>query len=405
MPDNLLKPASTFIWIAVLIFITVTLQWSCSNTERTARDSAGSEYLRLYIGSYADSADAGIHLYEFLIADRKFRMIQELTGHVNPSFLALHPDGHYLYAVNETAIYRGEPSGSVTAFSIDPASGALTFINRQPSLGAHPCHISVLPNGKFAAVANYSGGNVVLLPVAGNGALEKPSGLANHEGSGPHPRRQRSAHAHSVYPLGDKVSLVAADLGIDKVLFYRIGSTGFLEPASPAPYLRMEPGAGPRHIAIHPTDHWLYVINELNSTITMVGPDPNTGRPSVWESVSTLPENFEEENFCADIRIHPSGRFLYASNRGHNSIAIFELTPGGNPVLVAHQATGGDWPRNFNIDPSGNFLFVANQRSGNITVFEIDAESGSLEKIDEELMLSQPVCIEIVPSTGARGGT
>jgi 6-phosphogluconolactonase len=402
MPKILIKPAIHSICFAFCIFIAGSFQWSCSFSERKARESAGPEYLRLYIGSYADSADAGIYIYDFHIADRKFQRIQELTGHFNPSFLALHPDGNYLYAVNETGNYKGESSGSVTAFSVDPGSGRLSFINRQSSLGAHPCHISVLPNGKFVAVANYSGGSVVLLPICGNGALEKVSGLVNHEGSGPNPRRQRSAHAHSAYPVSDGASLVAADLGIDKVMFYRIGSTGFLEPASPTPYLRMEPGAGPRHIAIHPTDNWLYVINELNSTITMVSPDPNTGRPSVGRTVSTLPEEFEGENYCADIRIHPSGRFLYGSNRGHNSIAIFELTPEGTPVLIGHRATGGDWPRNFNIDPSGHFLFVANQRSGNLTVFEIDPETGLPEKLDEELKLNQPVCIEIAPSTPIR---
>jgi 6-phosphogluconolactonase len=370
---------------------------SCSNTDRTGSGDAGPETLRLYIGSYADSADAGIYLYEFDFRDYNFRKIQELRGHRNPSFLALHPGGDFLYAVNEIDGFNGENWGSVTAFSVEAGTGSLTFINSQPSLGAHPCHISVLPDGNHVAVANYSGGSVVLLPVAGNGALEKPTGFAQHEGSGPDSRRQRSAHAHSVYPFGDGSAIIAADLGIDRVMIYQTDSSGSMEPASPTPHVSMEPGAGPRHIAIHPGGKWIYVINELNSTITRIDIDENSGSFSVMESASTLPEKFEDENYCADIRIHPGGRFLYASNRGHNSIAVFELAPDGVPVLVTHEPTGGDWPRNFNIDPSGNLLMAANQRSGNITVFEIDRETGLLEKTDSELRINQPVCIEFAP--------
>lgn len=377
--------------IVMLIALFAGIFHSCSNT---GAGDAGPETLRLYIGSYADSADAGIYLYEFSIPDREFRKIQEIRGHRNPSFLALHPEGDFLYAVNEIAGFKGENSGSVTAFSVEAGTGRLTFINSQPSLGAHPCHISVLPDGNHVAVANYSGGSVALLPVAGNGALEKPSGFAQHEGSGPDSRRQRSAHAHSVYPFGDGSAIIAADLGTDMVMIYRSGDTGSLDPAYPNPSVSMKPGSGPRHIAIHPAGRWIYVINELNSTITRIDFDENSGSFSVMESVSTLPEKFEDENYCADIRIHPGGRFLYASNRGHNSIAVFELAPDGAPVLVSHEPSGGDWPRNFNIDPSGSLLMAANQRSGNIAVFEIDRDTGLLEKTDAELRIDQPVCVE-----------
>jgi 6-phosphogluconolactonase len=365
---------------------------SCRHQETTGNNTANEmKSIRFYIGSYAKEEEPGIYLYDYDIRTGEFTMIQELDGHKNPSFLAVNPRKDHLYAVNEINDFSEDNSGSVTAFSIDQKTGMLSFINRQSSLGANPCHISVLPDGSHAAVANYSGGSLALLPILDNGALEKASGFVQHEGSGAHPRRQRSAHAHSVYPATNGTWLLAADLGIDQVMAYKVENDGSL--SVPSAIVEMEPGAGPRHIAIHPSEPWIYVINELNSTVTWLRFDEDSGSMTVLETVSTLPEDFDDENFCADIHVHPGGKFLFGSNRGHNSIAVFEINSTGKPALLFNEPVRGDWPRNFNIDPSGKLLFVANQRSGNISVFDIDTETGMLNYTGNELNISQPVCI------------
>jgi 6-phosphogluconolactonase len=379
--------------IAPCIFALLPIMlYSCRHQE-TAGKNATEEMtsIRIYIGSYAKEEDPGIYVYDYGINTGEFTMIQELEGHKNPSFLAIGPGAGHLYAVNEINDFSEDNSGSVTAFSIDQTTGMLSFLNRQSSLGAHPCHISVLPDGGHAAVANYSGGSLALLPIMDNGELEKASGFVQHEGSGPDPRRQRSAHAHSVYPVTTGNLLLAADLGTDMVLAYKVENDGRLN--NPSAVAEMKPGAGPRHIAIHPSGPWIYVINELNSTVTRLRFDEGTGSMEVLETVSTLPEDFNGENFCADIHVHHSGKFLYGSNRGHNSIAVFEINTEGKPELIYNEPVRGDWPRNFNIDPSGKLLFAANQNSGNITVFDIDAETGRLTFTGNELKINQPVCI------------
>lgn len=377
--------------LSFITFIASTAIFSCASGE--SGEELPSE-LRLYIGSYSSEEDPGIHVFEFNIPDNEFKKIQSIKGQRNPSFMAINPATGYLYAVNEIAGPSGDRSGAVSAFSVDKTTGMLTFINRQSSLGAGPCHISVLPGGKHVAVANYSGGSLALIPVSDDGSLEKPSGFVQLEGSGPDPRRQRAPHAHSVYPYGNSNIIFAADLGNDKVMIYNTDINGEFHTGSQMAYVSMEPGAGPRHLAIHPDGNWVYVVNELNSTITMLLVDNDSGSLTVKESVTTLPDNFEGDNYCADIRIHPDGMFLYASNRGHNSIAIYKISADGAPVLTGHASSGGEWPRNFNIDPSGRRMFVANQNTGNVVVFGIDPVTGGLDFTGAELKIDRPVCIE-----------
>ncbi|MGF1584997.1 MAG: lactonase family protein [Bacteroidales bacterium] len=389
MLKNSLKRLIILCCFSAMLLITL---YSCGH-QGTAGNNTNDKMtsIRFYIGSYSSAEEPGIYLYDYDISTGEFTMIQEVEGHKNPSFLALDPLAGHLYAVNEINDFNGDNSGSVSAFSIDKKTGMLSFINRQSSIGAHPCHISVLPDGSHVAVANYSGGSLALLPLLENGALEKASGFIQHEGNGPDQRRQRSAHAHSVYPVPGGSWLLAADLGTDNVMAYKVENDGRLN--TPSAVAEMEPGAGPRHIAIHPSGRWIYVINELNSTITWLMFDEGSGAMTVLGSLSTLPEDFEGENFCADIHVHPAGKFLYGSNRGHNSIAVYEINRDGKPELIYHEPVRGEWPRNFNIDPSGNLLFVANQNSGNITVFDIDTETGRLTFTGNELKISQPVCI------------
>ena len=383
----------------IIIIISVFMQISCRETRQDASREDSVDDMRtlmFYTGSYAGEEEPGICLFEYDLTTGEFNKIQELSGHINPSFLAVDAEAGFLYAVNETAGFDDENSGSVTSFSIDKTTGKLSFVNRQSSRGAHPCHISLIADGRFVAVANYSGGSVAVFPVLADGYLQPATGFVQHQGSGPHERRQRAPHAHSIYPVNKGPWVIAADLGIDKVLIYKIDGEGNLTPGSATPSAAMEPGAGPRHLAFHPGGKWIYVLNELNSTVTRLLFDNDSGAADVMESTSTLPEGYEGENFCADIHVHPGGRFLYASNRGHNSIAVFELTHEGVPVLIGHEPVRGEWPRNFNIDPSGSLLFVANQNTGNIAVFKIDNETGLLDFTGSELEVSRPVCIRFL---------
>jgi 6-phosphogluconolactonase len=383
----------SYLLISLLPFPILTTISCSSRSQEASGENRSGNVVSFYIGSYTGENDPGIFLYEYDMTGSGFKKIQEVSGQNNPSFLAIHPEEGFLYAVNQTADYEGKNEGSVSAFSIDANSGELTFLNRQSSLGSRPCHVSITPDGRHVAVANYTGGSIAILPVSAGGSLEKASGFVQHEGSGPNERRQRGPHAHSIYPSLCGSYIFSADLGIDKVMIYKLDNTGNLHPNQLSPFAGMDPGAGPRHLAIHPNGEWIYVVNELNSTITRLTFDTSSGRASVMETLSTLPEGFDEVNYCADIHVHPGGRFLYASNRGHNSIAVFELSPNGTPRLISNELVRGEWPRNFNIDPSGRLLFAANQNTGNITVFDIDPATGLLNYRGDELKINQPVCI------------
>ncbi len=370
----------------IILFVGAAL-FSCSKNDNTT--------VRFYIGSYPGEDDPGIYLFEYNIPAGEFKKLQEVYGQRNPSYLALHPEGRFLYAVNQIADYNDENSGAVAAFSVEPNTGELSFLNRQSSIGASPCHISVFPGGEHVAVANYSGGSVTFLPVLSNGTLGSAVSFFQHEGSSVNERRQRGPHAHSIYPFRDGKMAIAADLGIDKIMVYQPDGKGGWIPGTPASFPDPEPGAGPRHIAIHPDGSWIYVVNELNSTVTSYLYENDSF--TLIESISTLPSGFDGNNTCADIRVHPGGRYLYASNRGHNSIAIFEISRKGALKPVGHEPVRGETPRNFNIEPSGRLLFVANQLTDNITVFNIDPRSGMLEFTGNELSVVRPVCIEFLP--------
>ncbi len=382
---------------AFFMIMPVLILLSCRESGREQTDNNSTDEintLMIYTGSYAGKDEPGIRLLEYDMSTGEFIILQEVAGHLNPSFLAIDAGAGFLFAVNETADYDDNNSGSVTAFSIDKESGKLSFINRRSSLGAHPCHIKLMTDKKHVAVANYSGGSIAVLPVAKDGSLQEATGFIQHYGSGPDARRQSAPHAHSVYPHDDGTWVFTADLGIDKVMAYRIDNEGYLTLPPESSPAEMEPGAGPRHLAIHTSGNWIYVVNELNSTVTRLRFDNISGELTVMETVSTLPVGYNQENYCADIRIHPGGKYLYASNRGHNSIAIFELGQEGEPVILGHEPVRGEWPRNFNIDPSGMLLFVANQNSNNITVFDIDQKTGLLSFTGTELEIPRPVCIQ-----------
>ena len=349
--------------------------------------------LLLYVGTYTSGKSEGIYVYKFDLSSGEFKHLATAKGIVDPSFLAIDPRRRHLYAVNEIEEFGGKPGGAVSAFKVDPQSGNLQFLNQQPSLGGAPCYVTVDKLGKFVLVANYGGGNAAVLPITDSG-LGKPVDMVQHGGSSVDPERQKGPHAHNV--ILDKTNRHAfvTDLGLDKIMIYRFdGSNGKLTPNG-APWVKLKPGAGPRHFTFHPNGRWAYVINELDSTFTAFSYESGSGSLKEMQTVSTLPTGFSGENSCADVHVSPSGKFLYGSNRGHDSIVVFSINPGtGKLTFVEHVSTGGKTPRNFTIDPTGAFLLAANQKSDNVVSFRIDATSGRLRPTGHVAAIPTPVCL------------
>ncbi len=355
-------------------------------------DASDSTFV-MYVGTYTKETSAGIYAYRFDTSTGAAQSLGLLADIPDPSFLALHPSGKYLYAVTESDDFDSEGSGSVSSFAIDPDSGGLSKLNEVSSKGGWPCHLSVDQSGSMLIVANYKGGSVASFPVKEDGTLGGASSFYQHEGSSVHSRQQQP-HAHSADFSGDGRFAFFSDLGLDRVMVYRSDTaTATMAPHDP-PYVEVAPGSGPRHFALHPTGNFAYGLNELSSTVSVFGFDAEAGKLSVTQTVPTLPGDFEGENYTAEIHVHPSGEFVYASNRGHHSIAIFgidgdtgELEPRGQV------STQGEWPRNFAFDPTGRYLLAANQSSDNIVVFEIDQTSGALEPTGTDLSMDAPVCL------------
>jgi 6-phosphogluconolactonase len=317
-------------------------------------------------------------------------------GVENPSYLALDRGRRRLYAVNEVTEYEGRPSGAVSAFAVE-RTGELRFVNRQPSLGGAPCYVSVTEAGRFVLVANYVGGNVAVLPVRADGGLDAASDLEQGtEATRAVPDRQEAPHAHCVVLERGERHAYACDLGADRVMAYRFDArVGKLTPA-PAPWVEVKRGAGPRHLTFHPRGRHAYLLNELDSTVTVFAHDPSGGVLREVQTVSALPADFKGENTGADIHVAPGGRFLYCSNRGHDSIAAFAVEARtGALTPLGHEPTRGRTPRNFAIDPTGAFLLAANQNSGTINVFRLDPRTGRLGFTGHGLEVPSPVCLKL----------
>ncbi|MHC2991418.1 hypothetical protein OB13_07400 [Pontibacter sp. HJ8] len=354
----------------------------------------------VYVGSYAGPDQEGIWLYNLNPETGELARVKGFKAGPNPSYLALDEARRYLYAVNETGDYQGKNSGAVSAFAVDRQTGDLTLLNQVPSEGGAPCHISFGNAGKTVLVANYMGGNVAAFPVQENGSLGETQSVQQHKGAGPDKDRQEAAHAHYIGQSPDSKYVFAVDLGIDQVLGYRLDSrTGALSPNEPTVAFATKPGAGPRHMVFHPGGRYAYVINELNSTMTALAYDGEKGTFSEVKSISTLPADSKGENSCAAVKVSPDGKFLYGSNRGHNSIVVYAIDGStGKLTLVQHQDTGGDWPRDFTIDLTGNVLLVANERSNNIVTYKIDKASGKLTPTGHRVEVQKPVCLQVVPA-------
>jgi 6-phosphogluconolactonase len=340
----------------------------------------------LYVGTYtAGTQSEGIYLVRMDPRSGELRRVGFMDAGANPSFLAIHPNGRVLYAVNEL------DNGAVSAFAIERGSGALTRLNAQPSQGGAPCYVSVDRSGRVALVANYTGGSVALLPIQTNGSLA-PAHAVQHTGTGPNAERQEAPHAHCILPDPSNRFVLAADLGADRVFVYRLDGHS-LRPVEGGDAV-MRPGAGPRHIAFHPTLPLVFVANELDSTVATLRFDSTRGALSPQGTVSTLPAGWTGTNYPADIHVAVSGRTVYVSNRGHNSIAVFSVAEStGALVLEQVVSTEGDWPRNFSLDPCGRWLLVANQRSNSVIVFERNPGNGRLTPTPQRIAIPSPVCL------------
>ena len=365
--------------------------------KRTEKKSKMDKMI-VYIGTYTKGDSKGIYIYDM---DTKTGMLTP-AGNAplvsNPSFLTIAPDHKHLYACNEVDDFDAAHEGAVSAFAIDAKTGGLTLLNQQPSAGGGPCFVSMDSKGKNVLVANYGSGSVGVLPVGADGKLMPPSDKKQHEGKGTDPARQEGPHAHSINLDPANHFAFAADLGLDKVFIYRFDADkGTLTPNTPA-FASVAPGSGPRHLSFHPNGHYAYVINEMASTVTAFHYDAAKGSMTELQTVSTLPEGYVGATTCAEIRVHPSGKFLYGSNRGHDSIAIFTIDADtGKLTRAGYQHTEGKTPRNFNIDPTGQFLIAANQDSDTVVVFRINAQTGQLTPTDQTLNIPKPVCVKFLP--------
>ncbi len=360
-----------------------------------AKDQPPKPYL-LFVGTYTDKDSKGIYSYRFNASSGELIPLGVAAETPNPSFFAIDATHRFLYAVNELQTYHGATTGAVSAFAIDRKTGKLSLLNQVASMGADPCHISFDESGKYILVANYTGGTVAVFPIRSDGSLAEASSFLRDTGTlGPNKERQDAPHSHWIEPSADNHFVYVSDLGLDRVLTYTFDAgKGTLAKSEAAATL--SPGSGPRHVAFSRDNNFLYVVSELDSTVTVFKNDEKKGFPSL-QRISALPQGFSGKNDAAEIVIHPNGNFLYTSNRGDDSIAIFSIHPKtGKLTYLDRASTQGKAPRNFEIDPTGKFLFVANQESNNIVVFRIDQKSGKLTPTGQQFQIPAPVCLRFM---------
>lgn len=360
-----------------------------------AQISTSGKYL-VYAGTYTDHGGKGIYAYRFDGATGRLTSLGLAAQGDNPSFLAAAPNQKFLYAVNEVDHYQGQPTGAVSAFAIDAVTGKLTLLNQVSAHDPGPAYISLDRTGKYVLIANYSLGSVAVFPLLENGSLGEPSAFVRHQGSSVNKDRQAGPHAHAIEMSPDNRFAIAADLGLDELLAYPFDMTkGKL--GTPR-VIKIKPGSGPRHIAFSPNGQFFYLINEMGNTVRVFSYAAENGELKELQTVSTLPKNFRGENTTAEIAVHPSGSFLYGSNRGDDSIVVFAIDHGtGRLTFVECVPTQGKEPRNFALDPSGQWLLAANQNSNSIVEFRINQKNGELTPSGETVQLPEPVCMVFVP--------
>jgi len=353
-----------------------------------------AESLPVYFGTYTSGANSSKGIYRSVLDTETGELSAPALAveAKNPSFLEIHPGGKFLYAVSESG-----NAGTVSAFAIDPDTGNLKLLNSRPSGGSGPCHVNIDRSAKNVLVTNYSSGSASVIPIAVDGSLAEPTGFVQHEGSSINPQRQKGPHAHSINVSPDNRFAFVADLGLDKIMIYKLNvEKGTITANDPA-FSKVKPGAGPRHFAFGVDGRYAYVINELDGTVTAFAYEPASGTLTEIQTITTLPDGFTGSSSCAEVRMHPNGRFLYGSNRGHDSIAVYRIDPAkGTLTFVEHERADIKTPRNFNIDPTGKFCLVANQGGNSIVVFRIDQKTGALEPTGNKISIGKPVCIRFL---------
>jgi 6-phosphogluconolactonase len=353
--------------------------WCCADT------------LRVYVGTdTGPNKGEGIYLTDLDTATGTLAAPQLAVKSTNPTFLALHPSGKFLFAANGVQRFNGKKAGSASSFSIDPVSGKLTAINQASSGNVGPCHLSVDRDGKNLLIANYSGGGFAVVPVDASGRLSEPSCSIQDDNSNP----RMPPRGHCIQPDPSGKFALGDDLGLDRIFVFRFDAAKGLLTANYPPAAQTARGAGPRHLSFHPDGKWAYNINETNSTMIAFAWDAEKGVLTERQTISTLPANFHGVNACAEVVVHPSGKFVYGSNRGHNSIAIFKIdSDSGKLALSACVPTGGKTPRSFAIDPTGKWLVVGNQDSGQVAAFTVNPDTGDLTPSGQPVAVPVPVCV------------
>ncbi len=352
----------------------------------------------VYIGTYTNTNSEGIYVYRLNMSNGSLSRVSSISGIANPSFLDISPDGQFLYAIGEVDELDGKPGGAAASYSVDQKRGFLTHLNTETTVGPGPCHLDIDRSGSYLLVANYGGGSVTLFPIREDGSLGVATDFIQHKGSGFNPNRQNEPHAHSIRVSPNNMHAFVPDLGLDKIMIYSIDlENGKLLHADHS-FIEVDPGEGPRHFDFHPNGRFAYVINEIGNTIVAYNYDADHGKLEPIQKVSTLPPGFDSTSHTADIHVHPNGRFLYGSNRGHDSIVICEVNEkSGTLEVLAHEPTGGENPRNFGIDPTGTYLLVANQDTNDIFTFNIDENTGGLTSCGEVAQVPSPVCLKFLP--------
>jgi 6-phosphogluconolactonase len=347
----------------------------------------------IYVGTFDGRDSQGLYVFELNRETGEMIEIQTVSDRSGPNFQAIHPNGNTLYSISGDAFSEDLRHGTISAYRINSESGHLQLINENSVVGRGPAHVSVDPLGRFVYVSNYSEGNLSVFKVNEDGSLSEAIDVVYHEGSSIHPRRQGAPYVHSIIPSNDGKFIYVSDLGIDKIMIYEVGSTGELSPAQ-VPYVENTPGSGPRHFAIHPNGNYAYSAEELTSTVAVFTLDQNTGALSQVQRVNMLPEEFEGSNTAADIHISPDGLYLYASNRGHDSLVIYRIDEKtGTLTFVGHEPSGGGHPRNFMIDNRGEFILVANRDNDNVVMFRRDKNTGELALINENTGIPMAICV------------
>ncbi|MGI8981205.1 MAG: lactonase family protein [Pirellulaceae bacterium] len=366
-----------------------------------AEDAKAPARLRVYIGTATGKTpmgneSKGIYASELDLASGKLSVPVLVAECQGPSFLALHPDGKHLYAVGSMRSAEGKSVGALSAFVIEDAkTGKLKMLNQASSGGPGPCHLVVDKAGKLVLAANYGGGSCCAVAIKEDGSLGEETGFAQHRGSSVDPSRQKEPHAHSINVSPDNRFAFCADLGLDQVLIYKIDG-GKLTPNDP-PAGKTAPGSGPRHFAFHPSGKFAYVINELGNTVTAFAYNADKGSLSEIQSIGTLPSDFKETSYTAEVVVHPSGKFLYGSNRGQDSIAVFKVNADSGKLTAAgHQGEEVKWPRNFNVDPTGKYCLVCNEKGDSILVWAINQETGALTPTGNKITVGQPMCVKFL---------